>query len=174
MIAVFETGELVKSLDIVFNNTKVPAKWHEIDKIEKYLSQFPVKQMGDLYEEGTPGLYTRQLTIPAETLMTSCIHKTCHPFIITKGRVTVYNTVSDKTELFVEGHRGITYPGTRRCLYTHEETCWITWHSTNKIGYDFMGLQSHEQQCIFDSIMNEILQPYDNPLTSDFNEGTFI
>ncbi len=167
--------EIAKILDIVFNSTKVPAKWHEIDIIEKYISQFPEKwQLGDLYEEGTPGLYTRQLTVPAGTLMTSAIHKTCHPFVITYGKVTVYNTVTDETELFVSGHRGITYPGTRRCLFFHENTRWLTFHSTNKIGYDFMGLQSHEQQHIFDSIMKEILQDYDNALTADFNEGVFI
>lgn len=167
--------ELAKTLDIVFNSTKVPAKWHEIDKIEKYIAQFPAKwQLGDLYEEGTPGLYTRQLTVPEGTLMTSAIHKTCHPFVIPKGKVTVYNTVTDETELFVSGHRGITYPGTRRCLFFHETTVWMTFHSTNRIGYDFMGLQSHEQQVIFDAIMVDILQPYDNSLTADFTDGVFI
>jgi hypothetical protein len=165
---------IAKSLNIVFNNIKVPANWHEIDKIEKYLSTFPVKQMGDLYEECTPGLYTRQLTIPEGTLMTSAIHKSCHPFVITEGKVTVYNTVTDETELFVAGHRGITYPGTRRCLYFHEKTVWITFHSTNLIDYDCMNLDKQSQQVIFDEIMKDILQPYDNPLTIDFNEGTFI
>jgi hypothetical protein len=165
---------LEQELEILFNPPKAVAKWHQIDKIEQYLSTLPEKVMGDLYEEGTPGLYTRQLFIPAGTLMTSCVHKTCHPFIIVKGKVTVYDTVSDTTNLYTEGYRGITYPGTRRILFTHSDTLWITCHSTNKIGYEFMGLEKHEQQVIFDAIMAEILQPYDNPLTTEYMEGFFV
>lgn len=166
--------EIGKTLNTLFNPAKAAAKWHEVDKVEKYLSTLPVKVMGDLYEEGTPGLYTRQLTIPAETLITSAVHKTCHPFVITRGLVTVYNTFDDSQVLYKSGDRGITFPGARRVLYVHEETVWITFHSTDRIGYDFMGLDKSEQQVIFDTIMGEILQRHYNPLITDFNEGIFI
>lgn len=167
-------SEIAKTLEILFNPPKASAKWFEIDKIEKYLATFPVKVMGDLYEEGTPGLYTRQLTIPAETLITSSVHKTCHPFVITKGLVTVYNTFDDSQNLYKAGDRGITYPGTRRVLYCHEETVWITMHSTNRIGYDFFALNDNEKKAIFDEIMRDIIQVYDNPALKNFEEGQFI
>lgn len=166
--------EIGETLNTLFNPVKAGAKWHEVDKVEKYLSTLPVKVMGDLYEEGTPGLYTRQLTIPAETLITSAVHKTCHPFVITKGVVTVYNTFDNSQTLYKAGDRGITYPGARRVLYTHEETIWMTFHSTNLIGYDFMGLEKHEQDAIFIQIMQDILQTYYNPLIIDFEKGIFI
>ena len=163
-----------KLMDVIFNPPKAAAKWHDIDKIEQYLSAIPVKVMGDLYEEGTPGLYTRQLTIPAGTLITSSVHKTCHPFVITKGVVTVYNAFDDTTNLYKAGYRGITYPGARRVLYVHEETVWITFHSTDRIGLDFIGLNDNEKKVIFEAIMSDILQAYCNPLLIDFENGIFI
>ncbi len=167
--------EAGKLLDIFFNPVAANKKWVAIDKVDEYISTLPNKIYGDLYEEGTPGLYTRQVTLPAGTLLTSKIHKTCHPFIVTKGAITVYNTVGDTQNTFVAGDRGITLPGTRRVLYTHEETVWITFHSTDKIGYDFFNLQKAEQQTIFDNIMQQdILQEYYNPLLTDFDEGVFI
>ncbi len=166
--------EAAKTLDLIFNPAKVPEKWDAIDKIEDYINSLPVKVWGDVYEEGTPGLYTRQITLPAGTLLTSRIHKTCHPFVVTKGAITVYNTVCDTQELYTAGYRGITYPGVRRVLYVHEPTVWVTFHSTDKIGYDFMDLNKSEQQVIFDEIMSEILQEYYNPLLTDFDEGIFI
>lgn len=167
--------EAAKTLDIFFNPTKANPNWAAIDKMDEYISSLPNRIYGDLYEEGTPGLYTRQITLPAKTLLTSKIHKTCHPFIVTKGAITVYNAVGDTQEMFTTGYRGITLPGTRRVLYTHDETIWITFHPTNKIGYDFLNLQKAEQQSIFDNIMAEdILQEYYNPLLNDFEEGIFI
>jgi hypothetical protein len=169
-----EEIDIAETLQILFNPPKSAAKWFEIDKVEKYLSTLPTRVMGDLYEEGTPGLYTRQLTIPAETLITSSVHKTCHPFIITKGVVTVYNAFDNSQILYKSGDRGITYPGARRVLYVHEETEWITFHSTNRIGNDFIGLDKQEQQAIFTLIMQDILQVYYNPCLVDFDEGIFI
>lgn len=169
-----EEIDIGKVLTTLFNPPKAIAKWFEIDKVEQYLSTLPTRVMGDLYEEGTPGLYTRQLTIPADTLITSSVHKTCHPFVITKGVVTVYNVFDDSQALYKAGDRGITYPGTRRVLYCHEETVWITFHSTDRIGNDFIGLDKQDQQTIFDEIMYDILQEYYNPLLVDFQNGVFI
>jgi hypothetical protein len=169
-----EQVNIEETLKTLFNPPKVAAKWFEVDKVEQYLSTLPTRVMGDLYEEGTPGLYTRQLTIPAETLITSAVHKTCHPFVITKGLVTVYNTFDDSQILYKAGDRGITYPGTRRVLYCHQETVWLTFHSTDRIGYDFFSLNDNEKQSIFTKIMEDILQTYYNPLLVDFTEGIFI
>lgn len=167
--------EASKTLDIFFNPVKANPNWTAIDKVDQYIASLPNRVWGDLYEEGTPGLYTRQITLPAGTLLTSKIHKTCHPFIVVKGAITVYNTVGDTQEMFTAGYRGITMPGTRRVLYVHEETVWITFHSTNKIGYDFFNLQKEEQQAIFDNIMSDdVLQEYYNPLLNDFEDGIFI
>ena len=86
----------------------------------------------------------------------------------------MYNTVTDKTELLTAWHHGITYPGTRRVLFIHEDCRWTTFHPTNRIGYDFMGFDNEQKQSIFDEVMGDIIQSYYNPMIIDFKEGVFI
>ncbi len=79
----------------------------------------------------TPGLYAREIFMPAGTLLTSKIHKTEHPFVVLSGKVSVWT--GDGDEELIEGpHVGITKPGTRRVLYTHEDTRWITFHPSEE------------------------------------------
>ena len=78
----------------------------------------------------TPGLYVRELTMPAGLLIVSRIHLREHPFYILSGEVSVYDGSSVST--YVGPHKGITLPGTKRVLYTHEDTVWVTFHATDK------------------------------------------
>lgn len=78
----------------------------------------------------TPGLYAREIRMPAGALVTSRIHKTEHPFVVSKGRVTVY-TEDGRVEIEAP-YTGITKPGTRRVLMIHEDTIWTTFHVTNE------------------------------------------
>jgi len=75
----------------------------------------------------TPGLYVREIFMPAGTLLTSKIHKTEHPFVVTAGRVRVL-IPGEGVEEFTSGHVGITKPGTRRLLFIVEDTTWLTFH----------------------------------------------
>lgn len=165
--------EASKTLDIFFNSPKAIGKWQAIDKIEEYMATKP-REYGELTERGTPGLYSRELWMPKGMLCTSRIHATCHQFVVSEGAVTVYDTVSDTQNLFLSGHHGITYPGTRRVLFIHEDCRWVTFHPTNRITHEFLYLDKSEQQVIFDSIMSDILQEYYNPLIENFDEGVFI
>ena len=84
----------------------------------------------------TPGLYSRRITMPAGSRVTSKIHKTEHQFAVLKGKVTVRTFVGDRfydVELQA-GDSGITMPGTRRILIIHDESdcVWITFHATDK------------------------------------------
>lgn len=74
----------------------------------------------------TPGIYTRELTMPAGSLIFSRIHLETHPFLVTKGKVSVYDGVDIVT---IEApYKGVTLAGTKRLLYIHEDTTWITFH----------------------------------------------
>lgn len=77
----------------------------------------------------TPGLYIREVFMPAGTILTSKIHKTEHPFVIMKGRVGVWTQESGLVELTAPFF-GITRAGTRRALVIHEDCSWITFHPT--------------------------------------------
>ena len=79
----------------------------------------------------TPGLYAREITMPRGAVVVSKIHKTEHPYVVSKG----------KCRVFIEGvgwqtiqapHFGITKPMTRRVLVILEDTVWATFHPTDK------------------------------------------
>lgn len=79
----------------------------------------------------TPGLYIREIFMPAGALVTSKIHRTEHPYTISQGRVSVLTERDGWVELRAP-YTGITLPGTRRVLYIHEDTVWTTYHPTNE------------------------------------------
>lgn len=104
--------------------------YHErFDEIEAHLATFPQQEM-PVEHLFTPGLYCRQIFMPARTLLTSKIHRTEHPFVISKGVVSVWD--KGRVEILRAPHHGVTYPGTRRILYIHEDTIWTTFHPTSE------------------------------------------
>ena len=101
----------------------------------------------------TPGIYVRQIFMPAGSLLTSMEHKTEHPFIVISGMVDVMT--AEGTETYVGPYMGITKPGTKRILYTHTDTVWITIHA------------NHENIEDPEKIGESILEPNTNPLLSE-------
>lgn len=98
-----------------------------LDRLEEAMLQgAPVVNL-PLVHRFTHGLYIREIFMPAGTLLTSKIHKTQHPFVILKGKVSVLIPGEDVAHLEAP-HFGITQPGTRRLLYIHEDTTWLTFH----------------------------------------------
>lgn len=94
------------------------------------------------------GAYVREIFMPKGSLITSKIHKKCHPYFIMKGKCSVI-TEEGKQEIEAP-YQGITKSGTKRALYIHEDTIWITVHVTNETD-----LEKIEQEVIaktFDEI----------------------
>ena len=75
----------------------------------------------------TPGLYAREIFMPAGALVVSKIHKTEHPYVVSRGRVSVWTEEDGVVEVSAP-FTGITKPGTRRVLYVHEDCVWTTFH----------------------------------------------
>lgn len=98
-----------------------------LDKAEAIMQELGQPIDAPLEHIFTPGLYTRKITMPKGALITSRIHKTRHPFVVMSGDVSVY-IAGFGTERIRGPYQGITQPGTRRLLYCHEETVWITFH----------------------------------------------
>lgn len=73
-----------------------------------------------------PGIYAREIHLPAGTLVVGKIHRHRHLNIISQGRITCY------TEYGLEHHQApssfISEPGTKRVVYTHEDAIWTTIH----------------------------------------------
>jgi hypothetical protein len=98
-----------------------------LDVLEKKMFRFPQVDC-PLVHRFTEGMYIREIFMPAGTLVTTLVHKTNHPFVITKGKVSVWN--DGAVEHLEAPHVGITKPGTRRLIVIHEDTTWITFHAT--------------------------------------------
>ena len=88
----------------------------------------------------TPGLYIREILMPAsvypvETVVTSRIHLTEHPFVVSKGKLKVWQEESGWVQIEAP-YTGITKAGTRRLLIIQEDTIWTTFHVTEETDPD--------------------------------------
>lgn len=114
---------------------------NKILSFEKLLSHHKDVLIGKDTEDICPvkhtfvdGAYIREIFMPAGVVLTSKIHKICHPFFVLTGRVSVV-TEEGLIEIVAPYH-GITPAGTKRALHVHEDCIWITVHVTNKTNVD--------------------------------------
>ncbi len=91
-----------------------------------------------------PGMYARELRIPAGVLLTGKIHKTEHLNILAKGRIEISN-MGESKEL-IAPQIFVSPPGTKRAGYAHEDSVWITIHATEETD-----LEQLERDTVVDS-----------------------
>lgn len=97
-----------------------------IDELETILKEMPQIDC-PLNHSFTKNLYTRTILMPSGSLIVSKIHKTEHPFIVSKG--VAYVKVNDGVWDRIEApYLGITQPGTRRVLVIESDCIWSTMH----------------------------------------------
>ena len=75
------------------------------------------------------GCYVREIYNPADELIITKIHKKEHPFFLMKGKMSILT--EEGIQDIEAPYQGITKPGTKRAIYTHEECIFITVHATN-------------------------------------------
>ena len=74
------------------------------------------------------GCYIREIYNPANELIITKIHKKEHPFFLMKGEMSILT--EEGIQHIKAPYQGITKPGTKRAIYTHEECVFITVHAT--------------------------------------------
>lgn len=122
----------------------------------------------------TPGLYTRQIFMPANTLIVSKKHNTCHPFIVSKGVVHV-KVNKDEWQTIEAPYMGVTMPGTRRVLLIEEDTVWTTLHALPMIQGHENGFSEEDQLKVLDAIEEMIIEKSDHPLLQPLkNKGGML
>lgn len=94
------------------------------------------------------GIYAREITIPANTLLTGKIHKTRHLNIISKGAITVWSD-GEPVRRIEAPYSFVAEPGARRVGFAHEDTVWTTIHATSET--DLERLEA------------ELIEPHENP-----------
>lgn len=114
----------------------------QIFGIEDFLKSVDGCHIGDseycpLKHHFTDGIYTREIFIPKGSYVVGKIHKHEHPNFLMKGAVRVI-TEEGGFEEFEAPKFMISPAGTKRALYTLEDTVWITIHHNpnNKTNLD--------------------------------------
>tara|TARA_R100001129_G_scaffold157447_1_gene120890 strand:+ start:14668 stop:15267 length:600 start_codon:yes stop_codon:yes gene_type:complete len=74
------------------------------------------------------GCYIREIYNPANHLIVTKIHKKEHPFFLMKGSMSILT--EEGIDTIEAPYQGVTKPGTKRAIYTHEECVFITVHAT--------------------------------------------
>lgn len=109
--------------------------WHEqdlrskVNAIEVHMLQreqieIPVKHYF------SPGVYAREITIPAGALVTGKIHKYAQLNILSKGDISV---LTERGIMRVQAPFTIVSPpGTKRIAFAHTECVWTTIHATDE------------------------------------------
>jgi hypothetical protein len=125
-----------------------------IDELEAMMYEcFPAIEC-PVEHKFTEGMYIREIVMPAESLVTSKIHKTEHPYVLSKGKMLVSIDGGEWT-LLEAPFTGITKAGTRRIAYVIEDCVWTTFH-----------LNPNNTENV-DEIEEMIIEKHDNPLLNN-------
>jgi hypothetical protein len=121
----------------------------------------------------TEGMYIREIFMPAGSLITSKIHKTEHPYVISYGKTAV-SIDGDEWNEITAPYTGITVPGTRRVLYILEDCIWTTFHKIDGMTSEYNKLSDEEKEEIVKKIEEKILEPHLNYLTGTDIKDEYI
>ena len=81
-----------------------------------------------------PGVYAREMWMPAGCLITGKIHKTEHLNMLSQGKVSVSNKGESIT--MTAPYTFVSPVGTKRAIYAHEDSTWTTIHATDLVDPD--------------------------------------
>lgn len=114
------------------------------------------------------GVYIRQIFMPkitinskgeeVETIIISKIHNTEHPYIITEGKVAVFNKADDFLGLLEAPFIDMTIPGTRRLLHIVEDCYWMTIHILPYITGEENNWSEEDKELLLERIENDLIK----------------
>lgn len=106
-----------------------------IFRLEDFITSIPgngIEESGVRHvHHFAPGVYCKEMIVPADVLITGKVHKTEHISIFLSGRMIVADGNGGSVEIqapIVE----IGRPGIKRAGYTLEEVRWLTVHATDE------------------------------------------
>ena len=146
---------------------------NQITNIEGALVGKELHDLNPVKHSFADGCYIREIFNPAGLLLVTKIHKKKHPFFLMKGKMSILTEEGIK---HVEGpHHGITYPGTKRIIYTHTDCVFITVHAT-----DSTDIQEIEEEVIAkdfqdpDITLEDINILKENGINLEIQNGKYI
>jgi hypothetical protein len=108
----------------------------KVDELEAGLSQFKQIEVPTTHRFlSNPGMYIREATAPAGSILTSKEHLTDHPFVMLSGEQSILEP--DGTWKRVAApFMGFTKAGSRRVVIIHSDTTMVTFHATEETNLD--------------------------------------
>lgn len=106
-----------------------PALRDAIFRLEDKLKDMPQAEI-EVIHRFAPGVYTREMIVPAGTLMTGMIHKTEHISIFLEGRMIIPHEGGSKEIVAPMVENAL--PGVKRVGLALERVRWITVHPTEE------------------------------------------
>lgn len=140
-------------------NIKIDTIDERIDQFEALVRNCPLVDC-PLVHKFADGMYIREIFMKKDIYVTSLVHDTTHPFFIMKGKVSVISE-NDGEQILEAPYIGITTPNTRRILYIHKDTVWITCHATS------IKPKDDTEESILEAVKligQQIIEPRENPL----------
>jgi hypothetical protein len=102
----------------------------QVTVIGHVLSQFPQTEM-PLKHHFAPGVYLREISMPADTVVIGRIHKTEHFNILVKGACLIVHDDGRREELRAP-QVFVSKAGVQKVLYIIEDMIWMTAHVTSE------------------------------------------
>jgi len=133
-MAVNETEEGYGRMNQIVKKPDSQEMQDAILRLEDHLLTLPQAEY-EVIHRFTPGLYTREMRVPAGVICTGAIHKTEHISIFLEGKMLVPSEDGGSMEIsapMVE----IAKPGIKRVGLVLEEVRWLTVHPTELTDVD--------------------------------------
>lgn len=110
----------------------------QIEQLEaqmRMMEQLPIEPVHHFAD----GLYAREITIRAGTILTGKVHSTEHLNIVSQGRIAVWT--EDGMKIVTAPCTLISRPGTKRVGFALEDTVWTTIHANPRNLTDLTALE---------------------------------
>ncbi len=130
-----------------------------IDKIQIAMSELPQVDIKPSHVF-LPGMYIREIIIPAGVGAVSKIHNTAHPVFVC-GICDVYNVLTNEVVNVYGYWKGITEPGTRRVFNAIQETIISTCHAIPFITGEENAYSESQKEALALEIEKYIIEPHE-------------
>lgn len=108
-------------------------KREQVEALERQIQKLPQADC-PVRHHFAPGMYAREMTIPAGVVLTGAVHRHEHLCTISKGRIAVSTDAGMK--VLAAPCTFVSKAGAKRVGYALEETVWTTYHATDETDPD--------------------------------------
>lgn len=104
-----------------------------VERLESVLAKAPQVEC-QIRNHFAPGIYAREMTIPAGVIATGAVHKTEHLSILSQGHCLL--TTDDGVQELHAPYTGLSKPGIKRAIVAMTECVFTTIHPTTETDLD--------------------------------------